>query len=168
MALLLNPKVWIALALAAVLALAGAFVYKAGRAAVRADWDAERIAQQEQRILADRAREQRNAARQDIVNQEALDGQKQLAALEAERAAARDDRERMRLAIRTATDQARYIASVAARGTGEPSSDAIGMFADMLERADRRAEIVGGYADQLRAAGSTCERISGRLLAVGQ
>ena len=43
---LLSPKVWIALAVAAALAFAGLFLYRAGAAGVRVKWDASIIEQQ--------------------------------------------------------------------------------------------------------------------------
>ena len=42
---LLSPRLWIALALAAVLAGTHFAAYRSGRAAVTADWDVERLAQ---------------------------------------------------------------------------------------------------------------------------
>ncbi|MDQ0035944.1 hypothetical protein J2W30_003717 [Variovorax boronicumulans] len=158
MALLLNPKVWAALVVALVLGLAGAFLYRAGKAVVRNDFDAYKIAQQEARILADRARTQRAEARQTTVDKEARDGQQQIASLEAERDAARADGDSLRSAIRTATSRAGSPPRAASTGPGEPGPDALGMFADLLERADSRAEAVASFADRLRIAGTVCER----------
>ncbi|MBK5203838.1 MAG: hypothetical protein JJD98_00065 [Polaromonas sp.] len=47
---LLSPRLWLALALAAVLAFTHVFAYKSGRAAVRAAWDAD-IAQRSVQAL---------------------------------------------------------------------------------------------------------------------
>lgn len=158
MTALLNPRFWIGLGVVIALTLAGAFVYRAGRASLRGEFDAYKIAQQEAHILADRARTQRAEARQTAVNKEAQDGQERFAALEKERDAARVDGERMRLAYRDAAQRARELARAAAAGPGQPDSDPIGVFAGLLDRADRRAETVSGYADKLRAAGTICER----------
>lgn len=54
MTALLSPKVWIALALAAALAFSHVFVYRAGRAAIRSQWD-QQIAKD---VIAARAKEQ--------------------------------------------------------------------------------------------------------------
>jgi hypothetical protein len=53
---LLNWRVWAAVALAVGLALSHAFIYRAGKASVRADWDKERLAQVQAAALASEAR----------------------------------------------------------------------------------------------------------------
>ena len=158
MAALLNLRVWAGLALAVVLAFTHFFVYRSGKAVVRNEFDAYKLAQSEARILADRAREQRNAARQVAIDKEAQDGQARIAAIEAELDAARADGERMRSDYARAASRARAVACTSSTGQGEPRPDAIRVFAELLERADRRAEVVAGYADRLRAAGLVCER----------
>lgn len=163
MTILLNPKFWATVVIAVVLGLAGAFLYRAGKAVVRNDFDAYKIAQQEARILADRARTLRAEARQTAVDKEARDGQQQIANLEAERDAARADGDGLRGAIRAATTRAGSTPRVASAGPGEPGPDTLGMFADLLERADGRAEAVAVYADRLRIAGTVCERSFGAL-----
>jgi len=158
MAALLNPRLWIGLGVALALVLAGAFIYRAGKAVVRNDFDAYKLAQQEARILSDRASAHRTAERQTAVNKEARDGQERIAAVETELARARADAERMRSAYRAAAERARALSRTAVGGKGEPDSDPIGVFTVLLERADAREEIVRGYADRLRVAGSICER----------
>lgn len=158
MAALLNPKLWIGLAIALALGLAGAFIYRAGKAVVRNDFDAYKLAQQEARILADRARSLRTQARQAAVDKEARDGQERISVLETDVAGARADGERLRAAIRAATSRARTLPRAAGAGQSELGADPIAMFADLLERADAREEVVRGYADRLRLAGSICER----------
>lgn len=41
---------------------------------------------------------------------------------------------------------------------GEAAGDAIGVLADVLERADTRARVLAEYADAARTAGQACER----------
>lgn len=158
MAILLDPRFWIRAVVA--LAILGAcfFCYRAGKASKGAEFDAYKLAQAEQRTLADRAREHRNAARQADVDKEARDGQQKFSALEAQRDAARADGERMRSLYLAAAERARKLSSTVPSGPGQSDPDPIGVFAGLLERADRRAEAVGGYAQKLRIAGTVCER----------
>jgi hypothetical protein len=75
MTLLLNPRLWIALALAGVLAFSHFTVYRSGRAAVQAKWDAAAVAQ-ERASQAQTARNlelQRAAERKYVVQQDARD-----------------------------------------------------------------------------------------------
>ena len=53
---LLNWRVWAAIALAVGLAMSHAFIYRAGKATVRADWDKERLEQVQAAALASEAR----------------------------------------------------------------------------------------------------------------
>lgn len=163
MTVLLNPKLWIALAVAAALAFTHAFTYRAGRAAVRTDWDAQKLVDAEARRLASTAREQRFDARQKETDKEARDGQAKIAALETDLAGTRAAGERLRAAIRAATSGARQAAAAAGAGEGEPGPDPVGLFAHLLERADARAERVSGFADRLRIAGEVCERYADGL-----
>jgi hypothetical protein len=163
MTALLNPKVWLAIALAAAMAFSHFFVYRSGKSTVRNEFDAYKISQQEARILADRAREQRYAVRQAATDEEARNGQAKIAALETDLAGARAAGERLRDAIRTASGRGREAAGTAGSGEGKPGSDPIGLFAELLVRADARAERVSEYADRLAIAGKTCERYADRL-----
>lgn len=54
MTALLNPRVWIAIALAGVLAFSHFFVYRAGKAQVRTAWDEQKLVD----LVAARAKEQ--------------------------------------------------------------------------------------------------------------
>lgn len=165
MTALLNPKLWIGLAIAAALAFSHFFVYRSGKATVRNDFDAYKIDQQEQRILADRAREKRYAARQAATDEEARNGQKKIAALELDLAGTRAAGQRLRDAIRAATERGREASGTSGAGAGKPHPDSIGLFAILLERADARSERVSEYADRLAIAGQTCERYADRLQA---
>jgi hypothetical protein len=63
MALLLNWRVWLAIALAGLLAFSHLTVYRAGRHAVQSSWDAAKVAQQaEVQAQADKNREQSRMA----------------------------------------------------------------------------------------------------------
>jgi len=73
MALLLNPRVWAAIAIAAALAFSHFFVYRAGKANVRADFDAYRIAQTIALQKADAANRAKEQEWQDSANQTTKD-----------------------------------------------------------------------------------------------
>ena len=59
---LLTPRFWIGLAIVGLLTFTHAFVYRAGRAAVRADWDKERAAQVAQALQDSEARRMKEKA----------------------------------------------------------------------------------------------------------
>jgi hypothetical protein len=163
MSLLLSPRVWVALAFAAVLAALGVQTMRLSHAHAERASLMQQYAEAARQAEADaRAEETR---RQAITDEEARHGQERIAAVEMERDAARADGDRLRDAIRAATSGARPNPGSASGGPGKPLADPIGMFAELLERADRRAETVSGYADRLRVAGETCERYGDGLQA---
>lgn len=168
MALLLNPRAWIAIVLAIVLGLAGAFLYKAGKATVRADFDAYRLSQQEARILADKAQRTEEQRRQTAVDKEAQDAQIKITALEADARAANDAAGRLHAAIGAVVAGARKDSRVASAGKGEPGTDPLDLLSGMLYRHSQELVAVGKYADELSVAGSSCERIADRLQPVGR
>lgn len=70
MSLLLSPRLWIALALAAALAFTHLTVYRAGRHAVQAQWDEAKVAQERAaQAQAERNRELQRAAEKRYVVQ---------------------------------------------------------------------------------------------------
>lgn len=66
---LLNPRLWIALGIAAALAFALAFSYRAGKATVRADFDAYKVAQAQATQKAQAEARAKEQALQDTANQ---------------------------------------------------------------------------------------------------
>lgn len=78
--------------------------------------------------------------------------------LDRARAAARAADVGMRSATQTAAQRAReQCANPTAPNLGAPASDPIGLLADVLGRADARAQQLADIADQRGAAGSACE-----------
>jgi small-conductance mechanosensitive channel len=123
-----------------------------GRAEVRAEWDAAALAEAQSN-----ARESLRRLERQQENQR--DQNAQLAAARADadrnRAAADGLREQNADAVR------RWRAALDHPATGgecAAAGDAIGVLADVLSRADRRAGILAAYADAARAAGLQCER----------
>lgn len=158
MAALLNPRFWIGLGIIVALTLAGAFLYRAGKATVRKDFDAYKIAQQELRILADRAQRTEEQRRAAAAAQEAQDAQAKIASLEDSLHLARTASDGVRDAAAGAASRARSRACTAAPGPSKSGEDPIGLLVDVLGRADERAGELAEYADRLRIAGIACER----------
>lgn len=150
MAALLNPRVWLWLAACAAVAFVLAFTYRAGKATVRADFEAYKTQQAEQRLLALRA--------QTLATTKALnDAHAQTVAAEAAAATASDAAGRLRARV------AAFAKQSARPGAGQQSADPIGVLADVLNRHDDALQRVAVYADRLRVAGLACERISDGL-----
>lgn len=74
----------------------------------------------------------------------------------AARAASERDAFRVRLGAFVAANGRPASAPVA--GGGAPAADPLGVLADVLGRADDRAQSLAAYADQARIAGLACER----------
>jgi hypothetical protein len=130
---------------AVLLAAVAAGSYWQGRQGVLADWNAERAAVAQEQVSDAHWRAQRMQEVQDA----ALIERQRLAAdaLAAAGAAAG-------LRQQLATLRARHPGPA---GGGTPAGDAIGVLADVLERADTRARILAAFADESRAAGLACE-----------
>jgi len=102
-----------------------------------------------------RATEQRRwTAREGIVN----DAKNEAAQQAAVAAAATADLGRVRKELADFKRRARDTAA-ARRGPGIESADPIGLLADMYDRGAEDALARSGYADALRRAGLTCERL---------
>ena len=148
--------------IAAVVALVVAAIWwwnshNAGQQQIGYDRAMSEVAAEQERIAE--AKRLREIEDQNLADQEAKNAQQQINDLERQRDAARADAGRMRSLYSQAAERGRQ-AMACATGTGEgkQSGDPIGVFAELLIRADQRAEAVAGYADRLRIAGESCER----------
>lgn len=104
MAILLNPRVLVGLFLAGLLAFTHFSAYRAGKATVRADFDAYKLQQAAATQKAQESARQIEQQRQQQA-QEAIDASKKReAALRADAAGARTALERLRNAIRATSD----------------------------------------------------------------
>jgi hypothetical protein len=92
----------------------------------------------------------RTAAQQEIAH----DATKQAESARADAAAAGAVADRLRQQLATVRSASRPASAAGRASTGDP----IGVLADVLERADRRAGDLAAYADAARIAGLACER----------
>lgn len=154
---------WRLIAVAAVLALLGLQTVRLAdqrtdTATARKDLADYKAAQQEARILADRAQRTEEQRRAAAVAQEASDAQTRISALEDDVRRAGAAADGVRDAAAGAASRARARACPAATGPGQPGDDPIGLLVDVLGRVDQRAGELAEYADRLRIAGVACER----------
>jgi hypothetical protein len=165
MAILLNPRVWLALALAAALAFGGVFCYRAGKANVRADFDKyklEQATQTQKAEIAARAEEtRRESEKQKVIDEARTEtAAAQSAAVDAAAAAVGL---RQRVAALVATSRAASHSSAASGGAGKPDQDALDVLSDVLARSDAVSGDLAAYADSLKISGAACERFSDQL-----
>lgn len=120
-----------------------------------------RAAAVDQLKATDRARteeQRRIAAQTEIAN--AAKQEAELARADARAADAVAGQLRQRVAALVAASRA---GNSSATTGSEAAGDPLGMLADVLSRADRRAGILAEYADAARIAGQACERAYGAL-----
>lgn len=100
----------------------------------------------------------------------ARDGQKKLDAARRDAAGARDAADSLRKALGRFRAPARATENSSPAGAGprEQDSSALDLLTGMLTRHTAELVAVGDYADQLRAAGSTCERSADALTKGGE
>lgn len=158
---------WAKLAILAALAsaLVGLYAWRVhveretGRAEIRVEWNADTVARQavdlEQAQI--NARETLRRLNQQQENQHAQDQELQAARRDAARNS--DAAGQLRTQLAETAQRWRAAFSDSAPGSdGAAAADAIGVLADVLGRADRRAGVLAAYADAARAAGLKCER----------
>lgn len=91
---------------------------------------------------------------------EAFDAQTKINALQSDIGAARGAAERLRVAAAGSARRAREAPGAPGAGQGVPGADTLDLLVGVLQRHSDELVAVGAYADQLRVAGDTCERIS--------
>lgn len=157
---ILDPRVWLAFALT-VAAAFGAGYWRgdvSGKGEVQGRWDAERNVLKDAALAeaAANAKETQRRLDRQQENQLAQDRKLAVARADAERNAAAADS----LREQNATTAHQWRAALRDSPTGEQcatAGDAIGVLADVLGRADRRAGILAEYADRAREAGLKCQ-----------
>lgn len=157
---------WVRLAIyaaiaAAVVAAYAAFVHKQrdiGRAEVQLKWDAA-VSQQRAADLAQSSLNAQETQRRLAAQQETQRAQdKLLAQARADAGRNAADADRLRTQSTAAAQQwSATLGHSPTVGQCQAAGDAIGVFADVLGRADRRAGILADIADTARIAGLKCE-----------
>ena len=172
------PRAWSALAWAVAFVLLGAaFV---GQREITASVEV-RLAEaktENARLSAAYAQAEANARQQALEHERAIAAKEQTltatletnaketrrvqATLTADRDRARAAERRLREQLATITSRYRTLDATGAdstpAGKQSPAGDAIGVLADVLGRADRRAGVLAAFADAAHAAGAACER----------
>lgn len=157
---ILDPRVWIACALALLVAYGGgrwqqsradAAAYQAKTTA--AALDAARV--QIKAVDDARLEEQRRTAAQTEIANAAT---KELGSARADAATANDAAGRLRQRVAELLATGRAAGNPAAASAGPAAGDPISMLADVLGRADQRAGLLAEYADSARVAGQACEQ----------
>lgn len=152
---------WLTLGLASMLAvtLLTAGVERSRRLQVVAEFATYRAEAAQARQRAEQEARAKEAEWSDKQQENANANQRDLARVRADLDAARAERGRLLVALEAWRKRA-ATSNPAPQGdsAGVASADPIGMFSDLLDRADIRAEATSRYADELRAAGLQCER----------
>ena len=123
----------------------------------QAEADARQQALEHERAIA--AKEQSLTA---TLEANAKETRRVQSTLTADRDRARAAERRLREQLATITSRYRTLDATGAdstpAGKQSPAGDAIGVLADVLGRADRRAGVLAAFADAAHAAGAACER----------
>lgn len=161
MALLLSPKVWIALAFVALLAIIGGQQVRVNHAKTKlAEYKLE---------VAENARLSEQLARQESermqrgYDEQAAIAREEKAALESDVAKLADVADGVRDELAAFKQRAKQNACAVVGSKGKPSADPIDLLAVLYARADREAAAIAEYADRLRQAGIACERSADSL-----
>ena len=171
MTVLLSPKLWIALAFVALIAVIGGQQArisnaKAATAEVRADLaDLKTTAAESARLLGEsyRAEEgRRETSKQTEIDHARTQTAAAQAAVVVADAAAGQLRNQLTAYV-TAVHRATTDTSPAGGGSGQRSADPLDLLTELYGGADQAAGEIAQYAGRLGIAGATCERIADGL-----
>ncbi len=140
---LLSPRVWLALALAGVLAFSHFTVYRSGKATVRAEWDAAKVVQLAALADAEKAARAKEQSLQSKVTEAVNAGAKRTQKANADAAAVR----------RTADSLRDDLARARADMPGATCES-------VRKRADTYADVFGRCAAEITELAGRCDRIS--------
>lgn len=156
-----------AIALAALVALASWWHISrvhAAEKAVHAHYAGVLAGISEKTAAAEKSVRATETAWRSSIEKEARDGQDRIDAARRAAGAARDERDRMLIALNRYRAAARAAANPGAPAAGPAAGDALDLFADLFARADAEAGELAEAADLAHAAGLTCERAYDALI----
>jgi hypothetical protein len=148
MALLLNWRVWVAIALAAALAFSHFFVYRAGKANVRADFDAYKLAVSETTRKLQAANELRATEQRDQQLKAQNDAKTREAGLRADAGSAVAELDRLRNALRVATRRD-PVPGAAAAAADQPVATQAVVFLECAAAFTELARTADGHASDV-------------------
>ncbi|RYE43981.1 MAG: DUF2514 family protein [Hyphomicrobiales bacterium] len=166
---LFDLKVWMGIAIAALVALVGLQQVrvsnaKAQTSKVAGEFADYRATQAESSRLAERSRRDTEQRWAETVEGVSNEGQKRIdvARSDAERAGAAEQRMQQRVAAFLSAIRGAAADSGIAT-TGATATDPSVLLADLFGRARERARLLGRFADDAHARGQTCERYADGL-----
>ncbi len=125
----------------------------------QARWNARDAGDKQAWALAEKAEREKEQARQNSINKAVQDGQRTIDEAVADAAAARADLSMRDAADRAASRTASQVGGNSCTAAASAAaSRAVLVLADVLKRADQRAEDLAATADQRGARGVTCEQ----------
>lgn len=158
MALLLNPRVWLALALAAFLAFTHFSAYRSGKANVRADFDAYRIQNEQLAREAERSARDKEQQLQKDFDDAAKAAREENDALQNDVARLADVSDGLRDDLAAYKRRSAKSPETSDRGKSKPDSSASDLLAELYLGSVRTNQELSVFADRLRVAGIACER----------
>jgi predicted RNase H-like nuclease (RuvC/YqgF family) len=163
LALLLNPRIWIALALAAFLSFTHFSAYRAGKAVVRADFDAYKISQEKQAREAEGAARLKEQQHQKDYDDAAQAAREENNALQKDVSRLADVSDGLRDDLAAFKRRAKQNPAPSNGRKSEPSSDPLDLLAQLFTRSGEVNTELARYADSLKLAGATCERSADKI-----
>ncbi|MBC2659826.1 DUF2514 domain-containing protein [Pseudomonas sp. MSSRFD41] len=156
---------WVLRAVVLLLILASYWgIYQHGRSVENAEWQARWSARdagdKQAWALAEREEREKEQARQNSINKAVQDGQRKIYSAVADAVSARSAADSLQRAVDALTEHLKHTTSSnsCTAAASAAATRAVMVLADVLKRADQRAEDLAATADQRGARGVTCEQ----------
>lgn len=149
MTALLSPRIWLAIAIAAAMAFSHFFVYRAGKANVRADFDAYKLDVSETTRKLQAANERRAAEQRDQQLKAQNDAKTREAGLRTDAGNAVAELDRLRNALRVATRRD-PVPGATAPAADQPAASQTVVFLDCAAALTELARDADGHASDVQ------------------